>query len=146
MNQDVGSIMGHFYNLFPCKIYTEEVPENFMVPSMYFPPAFSFDGNDSNNTYTETSNLSVKLFHKSGHEALDGAERIANAVRKKRMLIPVVNQDGTPANDFIRINKIEVRPGAGLATIILNWTNRHFYEREVQPVLQTVTGKTNMKE
>lgn len=138
--------MGRFYKLFPCKIYTDEVPQNFVVPSMYFPPPFTFDGNDSISTFLKTFTLSVKLFHKDAHAANDEAERIADAVRAKRMLIPIINQNGMPIGEYIRADRIETRIGDGFASIIITWTSRYFYEREVWPSVQNIVSKSNLKE
>lgn len=146
MNLDVGSIMKQFYELFPCKIYQDELPESFMVPSMYFPPASSFDESVSNNAFAEVQTLSVKLFHVNKHEAVGAAERIVRAIRSKRGLIPVFNADGTPANDFVRITRSEVRAGDGFVSIILNWTNRYFFEREAAVPVQSITNKPRIKE
>jgi len=138
--------MGYFYDLFPCVIYEEEVPEGFKVPSMYFPPAFSFDGNDTNQTFMKTFNLSVKLFHKGSHAALDAAETIADAVRAKRMIIPMINQDGTPTGDYIRLTRIDTRKGDGFVSIIITWSSRYFYDRETWPSINGVTIENQLKE
>lgn len=129
MNPEAGSIMVCFYNLFPVAVYTRNVPANFEVPSMYFPPPFSFDGNDTTSTYLKTYSLSVKLFHEDSREANNEAERIADVVRSRKNIIPIVNEYGSESGDYIRINRIEVRIGDhGVANIILEWDSRYYYE------------------
>ncbi|MCM3452737.1 phage portal protein [Heyndrickxia oleronia] len=130
MNQEVGSIMGYFYQIFPCKIYTKEVPTNIETPSMYFPTANDFDGSDTTTTFKTTYSLSVKLFHKDAVQAKDAAELISNTVRRKRYLIPLLNADGSVTGDYIRINRIETRVTDGVANIIVTWDSRYFYVRE----------------
>ncbi|WP_252503276.1 DUF6838 family protein [Sporosarcina sp. Marseille-Q4943] len=131
MNPEVGSIMGYFYGLFPVKVYTEKVPENFAVPSMYFPEPFSFDGNDTNSTFLKTYSLGVKLFHQTSQRAHAEAERIADAVRMKRSIIPLINQDGTLTGDYVRIRRIETRIiDDGVAVIQLTWDSRYHYEKD----------------
>lgn len=130
MNPEVGSIKGFFYNLFPVTVYTEEVPENFAVPSLYFPTPFAFDGNDTNMTFMKTYSLAVKLFHVDAQQAFAEAERIADAVRRKRMLIPLINADGSPAGQFIQVTRIEERITDGVASIIVTWDSRYHYDRE----------------
>lgn len=130
MNQEVGSIMSHFYSLFPVKIYTKEVPEKFEVPSLYFPEPFSFDGNDTTSTFMKTYNLVVKLFHTDTQLANSEAERVADTVRRKRMLIPLVEQDGTPTGEYLRISRIDTRIVDGTASITINWDSRYHYDRK----------------
>ncbi len=136
MNPEVGAIMNYFYNLFPVKVYTKEVPENFVVPSLYFPTPFTFDGNDTTSTFMKTYNLVVKLFHVDAQQANYEAERIADAVRKKRMIIPLIEQDGTPTGDYLRISRVETRIVDGTAHITVNWDSRYHYEREVSTLLE----------
>lgn len=138
--------MGYFYKIYPCKIYESEVPENFQVPSMYFPPPFSFDGNDTNMTFAKTYNLSIKLFAKDAHTANDAAELIADNIRSKRKVIPLINHDGTFANDYLRIDRIETRISDGFALIIVNWTSRYFYKRETWPSIKDVSFNNKLKE
>lgn len=130
MNQEVGSIMSRFYSIFPVKVYTKEVPENFVVPSMYFPEPFSFDGNDTTSTFMKTYNLVVKLFHTDSQQANSEAERIADTLRRKRMLIPLIEQDGTPTGEYLRISRIDTRIVDGVAFITINWNSRYHYERD----------------
>ncbi|WP_035502433.1 DUF6838 family protein [Parageobacillus thermoglucosidasius] len=146
MNPEVASIMSYFYKLFPCKVYTKEVPENFAVPSMYFPEPFSFDSNDTTSTFKKTYNLSVKLFHKDSQKASDEAERIADAIRTKRNLIPLLKPDGAETGDYIRISRIETRiADSGVAIIQLTWDSRYYYEKEQYTPLQDVGVDSGVK-
>lgn len=129
MNPEVGSIMSYFYKLFPCKVYTKEVPQNFVVPSLYFPIPQSFDGNDSTSTFLKTYTLPVKLFHKDAQQAYAESERIADTVRWKRGQIPLINSDGSSAGGFVRINRIDVRQTEGAVTLLVNWDSRYHYDR-----------------
>ncbi|QNK87749.1 phage portal protein [Sporosarcina sp. resist] len=145
MNPEVGSIMSFFHNLFPVKVYTKEVPENFVVPSFYFPTPFSFDSNDTTSTFMKTYNLPVKLFHKDAQQANSEAERIADTVRRKRMLIPLINPDGSGTGKFIRITRIETRITEGVASIIVNWDSRYHYDREDYVALENFKINNGVK-
>ncbi len=145
MNPEVGSIMAFFYNLFPVKVYTKEVPENFVVPSLYFPTPFSFDGNDTNQTFLKTYSLPVKLFHKDAQQADTEAERIADTVRRKRMLIPLINPDGSATGEYIRITRIETRITDGVASIVVNWDSRYHYDREDNIALENFEFDNGVK-
>ncbi|MGG3801790.1 phage portal protein [Metabacillus fastidiosus] len=146
MNQEVGSILGYFYQLFPCQIYEEEVPQDFEIPSMYFPQPFSFNSNDSLSTFMKTYNLNVKLFHENGKLAYEKAEHIADAVNTQRGLIPLINQDGTSTGEYLRISRIEARVTDNVAFITVNWDSRYFYNREVWPSLENVSFINKLKD
>ncbi|MDI6686576.1 phage portal protein, partial [Bacillus subtilis] len=47
MNQEVGSIMGYIYKLYPVQVYEEGIPQDFSVPSLYFQPASTVYGEDT---------------------------------------------------------------------------------------------------
>ena len=146
MNPEVASIRTAFHRLFPVTLYEEEVPEDLQVPSMYFPPAFSFDGPDTLSTFTKTYSLSVKLFHNSTQQAHAEAERIADAIRARRLLVPLLNPEGTHTGEYVRFNRIESRQGSsGMALIVLTWDSRYFYEREQVNPLNDVFLKGGLK-
>lgn len=146
MNPEIASIMNFFYKIFPCKVYTKEVPENFVVPSMYFPPPFSFNSNDSLSTFRKTYSLSIKLFHKDSQQAYQEAERIADTVHQKRDIIPIIDINGNETGDFLQIRNIETRElESGVAAIQVNWDSRYFYEKEPYTPLQSVDVESGVK-
>jgi hypothetical protein len=146
LNPEVGSIRASFHKLFPVPIYETEVPEKLAVPSMYVPPPFSFDGADTVSTFLKTYSLSVKLFHQDSQQAYAEAERIADAVRARRMLVPLLNPDGSDTGDYVRIKRIDTREsGSGVALIVLTWDSRYFYEREAVKPLTGIKIESGVK-
>lgn len=146
MNPEVMSIRAAFHQLFPVLLYEEEVPEELQVPSMYFPPAFSFDGPDTLSTFQKTYSLSIKLFHESTQLAHLEAERIADIIRARRLLVPLLNPDGSTMGEYVRLNRIESRQGSsGMALIVLTWDSRYFYEREETTPLNKVMIESEVK-
>ena len=75
-------------------VYENELPEQFQVPSLYIPPPYAFDENDTVSTFKKTYSLNVKLFHADSVQALYAADRIADAVRESRQLIPLLTESG----------------------------------------------------
>lgn len=147
MNDEVGSVMNFFYDLFPCKVYTLEVPEKFVVPSMYYPPPLVFDSNDTNMTYMKTYSLPVKLFHRDSQKAIDKADMLADALRRKKGVIPLVDVEGKHTGHYIRMTRIETRLSeSGVAIITLNWDSRYFYEREEYAPLENIDIDSGVKE
>ncbi|PSA91487.1 phage portal protein [Bacillus atrophaeus] len=145
MNSEVGSIMGYLYNLYPVQVYEEEIPQDFAVPSLYFPPASTADGPDTVSTFQKVYVLNVKLFHKNAQKAHTEAERIADVLRSKRGLIPLLEESGEDTGDFIRLSRIETRVTDDYASIVLNWTGRYWYEREEKPTLNDFDFTSGVK-
>ncbi len=130
--------MTYFHNLFPVKVYTEEVPADLEIPALYFPTAFEIYSNDTNMTYTKTYALTVSLFHHSVHEAKSEAEHIVDTIRRERNAIPLLNEDGNHVGQFIQIKRIETRMIDNVASIAVNWDSRYHYDREKSPSLEGV--------
>lgn len=146
MNPEIGSIMNYFYKLFPVKVYEKEVPKDFKVPSMYFPAPITFDENDTNMTFAKVYSLSVKLFHKDSISANEKAELIADEIRTNKSIIPMVDHEGVPTGDYIRISRIETRIGdSGVATIVLQWESIYRYNREVWPTAESIEFNSEVK-
>ncbi len=53
----------------------------------------------------------MKLFHHDSQQAHDHAERIADAVREARHIIPLIDRSGKDTGDSLRISRIETRIG-----------------------------------
>ncbi|QBJ80765.1 phage tail terminator family protein [Bacillus subtilis] len=145
MNQEVGSIMGYLYKLYPVQVYEKEIPQDFVVPSLYIPPASTVDGVDTVSTFQKSYVLNVKLFHENVQEAHNEAERIADTLRSKRGLIPLIRESGEDTGDFIRLSRIETRISDDYAIIVLNWTSRYWYEREQHPSLENFDFTSGVK-
>ncbi|MBL4974809.1 phage portal protein [Bacillus halotolerans] len=145
MNQEVGSIMGYLYKLYPVQVYDKEIPQDFVVPSLYIPPASTVDGVDTVSTFQKSYVLNVKLFHKNAQEAHNEAERIADILRSKRGLIPLIRESGEDTGGFIRLSRIETRISDDYASIVLNWTSRYWYEREQHPSLENFDFTSGVK-
>ncbi|WP_203363082.1 phage portal protein [Bacillus sp. REN10] len=146
MNPEVASIRAYFYKLFPCKVYTKEVPEKFTVPSMYFPPPFALNSNDTLSTFLKTYSLPVKLFHEDSQQANNEAERIADVVNSKKGLIPLVDKTGAVTGEYVRISRIENRiADSGVAIIQVTWDSRYFYEKEEYTPLQNIGVDSGVK-
>ncbi|OTQ85144.1 phage portal protein [Bacillus subtilis subsp. subtilis] len=145
MNQEVGSIMGYLYKLYPVQVYEKEIPQDFVVPSLYIPPASTVDGVDTVSTFQKSYVLNVKLFHENVQEAHNEAERIADTLRSKRGLIPLIRESGEDTGDFIRLSRIETRISDDYASIVLNWTSRYWYEREQHPSLENFDFTSGVK-
>lgn len=146
MNVEVGSILKYFYDLFPNQVYTDELPQGFKKPSLYFPPVQATDAGDTNMTFLKAYTLNVKLFHDNSRTANAEAERIADTLRRERSVLPIMSEDGQPSGEYLRINRIETRVGeSGIAFIILSWNSRYHYTQEKAPSLEFVEMNSGVK-
>ncbi|AOC90689.1 phage portal protein [Bacillus sp. L381] len=147
MNRETGSIAAFLYHQYGVPVYENELPEQFQVPSLYIPPPFVFDENDTVSTFKKIYSLNVKLFHADSVQALDEADRIADAVRESRQMIPLLTESGEDTGDFIRISRIETRVGdKGEAVITIRWTSRYYYKKQTFPALRDVDINSGVKQ
>lgn len=139
MNQEVGAIMNYCYKQFPVKVYVKEIPEQFQIPSMYFPAAWVNTRNDTVSTFLKTYTLHIKVFHKDSGQAHDAAESIVDALSADRNIIQMISGDGELLEQYIRIKRAETRiADQGVATIVLTWDSSYWYNREEQPSLDDI--------
>lgn len=139
MEQELGSITRYCYDAFPCKVYTENSKEGFVTPSLYFPPLGTTDRVASFSTYSKTYTWSIKLFDKTSKMALTNAEVIADSIRSRRYLIPLVDFEGNLTGEYLRIKKVDTREsGDNIALIVLAWDSYYLYNKEVFAKMRTL--------
>lgn len=146
LNIELASIMAYVYSIYSCKIYEDEIPEQFEMPSIYYPPPTVIDGNDTNMTYLKTYTVNVKLFHHKLKVANKKVELIADSIRGNRMMIPMIDEEGNKTGDFIRVSSIETRLSDHFAVMIFTWSSRYYYERENVVPLEDILIDSEVKE
>jgi hypothetical protein len=138
MDQEIGSIIGFCYQQLPIQLYMDRLPQGFIYPCLYFPPPITTDGADSVSTYLKSYTLPIKIFWgdmktkmMDSQKAAAEADRIADTIRERRFLIPLIQQDGTSASGFIRIRRCQVKPiDDGVAQLTLIWNSRYLFHRD----------------
>lgn len=139
--------MAYFHKVFPVKVYDLEVPVNFEIPSMYFPPPRPTTSNDTNQTYMKSYVLSVKLFHIDSRRAYSEAESIVDAISSDRNVIPLLNENGTFAENYVRITNLDLRvDDSGVAIIVVNWDSRYYYNKAKATAVEGVAFNNKLKE
>ena len=127
MDAEIGSIMGYCYKLLPIKVYTKRIPQDFEIPSIYFPKPFFTESNFTLDSFNKTYNLQVMVIYPTVEESVDKAEHLMNRMLADKKYIPLLNEDGSPTNSYIKINRIEVREGDNFATLSLIWDSQYKY-------------------
>ncbi|APO43340.1 hypothetical protein BS614_04235 [Paenibacillus xylanexedens] len=130
MNSDVGAIMAACFRVHPVQVYTDRMPQDFVVPSLYFPQPITADAPSSISSYRVDRSLAVKVFAKTDEQAADAAEQIAQTIRQSRMVIPIIDEDGHNTGKYMRLRKMDSRIiDEGVAQLTFTWTSRYQYNR-----------------
>ncbi|MEC1547392.1 DUF6838 family protein [Bacillus rugosus] len=146
MNSETGSIMAFLYSQWSVPIYERELPDHFQVPSLYVSSPTVFEETDTVSTFKKTYSLNVKLFHHDSVQALDEADRLADAIREARNMVPLLSESGEKTGDMVRITRIETRVGdRGEAVMVIRWSSRYYYHKTEQPVLQDIDMNSGVK-
>lgn len=134
MDNEAGSIMKFMYDAFPQKpvtTYTQEVPESFSVPSLYFPPPDGDGERATLTSYFENNSMYVKVFHSNSLLAGESARTVCDAIRSSRFAIPVYDDNGAKTNAYIRISDVNSRiVDRGVAQITVDWQSKQPYTHE----------------
>jgi hypothetical protein len=142
-NAEIGSIAKFCYDHYPMfsdvkdrlqQLYFGRLPENFKVPSLYFPVPQEDDAGDTTQTYRITYRLYIKSFHLDDQKAYDVAKAIADKVRASRNIVPLVDVSGALTGDFLRIKRCNIKPLSedmifGVSQLFLEWDSRYKYDR-----------------
>ncbi|MBP2635553.1 MAG: hypothetical protein H6Q72_1460 [Firmicutes bacterium] len=148
IQDEISSIAKFCYDKNPVKIYFDRIPQNMIVPCMYFPEPVVVSSADTICAYLNVYQLFIKAFALKTQDAHRAAHTIAEAIRKSRGVIPVINQDGTQSGGFMQINMdIETKPlDEGVAQLSLKWKSRYWYERETQTIMGSLKTTGWLKE
>lgn len=133
LQDEIGSIMKYCHTLNPVKIYSDRIPQNMVIPSMYFPVPLVSSSGDTFSTYRNSYQLFVKVFSGTSPEAHDKAHIIAEGIRRAKCIIPVISAAGPSTGKYMRLNTdIQTKElDDGVAQVALKWDSRYLYDREV---------------
>lgn len=139
MNNELGSIMYHCYQAHPVNVYVTTIPENIVVPSLYFAPPLVVSTPFLPNAYQKRYTLTIQVFDTTSDDAHRHAERIADALRAKRHTIRLVDESGALTSKFKRLEEIEVRlVDDGVAQITIDWSSRYSYDKDIYQKMMKV--------
>lgn len=99
-------------------IYIDNAPENFQVPSMYFPPQEIAPSPSTLNAYDDHATLYAYVFDVTGNKALERANDIADSVASDRFLISVMSQDGKDSGEKFKVRISSTRKVDELSALI----------------------------
>lgn len=103
-------------------LYEDNVPENFMVPSLYFPAPSVFPSASTLGSYQSCYSIYANVFAATKREAEKLAEKIVQGIMLKKCLLPVFEENGTDSGKVIKLDPPSSRGiDEGMAQITLTY-------------------------
>ncbi len=137
LQDEIGSIMRFCYDRNPVQVYSERIPQEMIIPCMYFPEPIIMSSSDTIYAYVNVYQLFIKIFAEKTQTSIRIAHNIAEEIRKCRGVIPIINLDGSLSGEYMQINiDIQTKPlDEGVSQLSLKWKSRYWYDREKQPIM-----------
>ncbi len=88
--------------------YYRDIPQDFTVPSVFFPVPEIATRGDTFNTYGTEYDWYIKFFHSTTQEAYSLALKALTAIKENRNLIPLLDENGAKIGG-IRIKDPDLR-------------------------------------
>lgn len=117
-------------------LYEDNVPENFMVPSLYFPVPAAFPSVSALGSFRSRYTVYANVFAVSRREAGELAEKIVQGIMRKNCLLPVFEESGADSGKALKLEPPSSKViDEGMAQVTLSYSIIRFYTR-------TATAKT----
>lgn len=111
--------------------YYHQVPESFVVPSVYFPQPVFMSRGETFATYALEYDWLIKFFASTDAEAQANAAIALNAICAARRLVPLIDESGQPVGRGVRLKDPELKKADDNAyQIELRWDSRRPYNAE----------------
>ena len=119
--------------------YTDNIPSDFAVPSLYFPPEEIDPSGSALNSYRTDYTIYAKVFAATRQDAMDIAESIVEEMMRLRRLLPVYNPDGTESGELIKVDPPAARViDEGVAQINLAYHIVRKYKEQQVTMVQNI--------
>lgn len=148
IQDEISSIARFCYNQHRVKLYYNRIPQNMVTPCMYFPEPIVTSSPDTLYTYFNAYQLFVKVFSETTQTAQRTAHTIAEAIRKAKGVIPIIDPDGSMSGKFMNVSlDIQTKElDDGVAQLSLKWKTRYCYDRETQALMGSLKIIGHIKE
>ncbi|MEX0134922.1 hypothetical protein MRBLBA71_001459 [Bacillus nitratireducens] len=125
-----GSMKAFVYDSLPTNTfaYHDQVPEELVIPSVYYPILSINDDKTSKDHYTLLYTMIVRFFNTTTDKAMQTAEMIANKIRSKGYTVHLRNEDGNESMDTIYFRRVTTAPsGVGSAQLTMIFEYQQTY-------------------
>ena len=128
---EVAALYYFIDNMLKINAYFNEVPENLLLPCIYYPEPDQDGDYYSLNTYRTEFTMYVNIMAKSDAEAYEIASKIVQEVLYNKMKIPMVDDNGSVKDKSLRLNLPKLkRIDNGVYQIDISWYRYTLYKRE----------------
>ncbi|PEU05225.1 hypothetical protein CN527_02475 [Bacillus cereus] len=125
-----GSMKAFVYDSLPNNTlaYHDQVPEELVIPSVYYPILSINDLKTSKDHYTLLYTMTVRFFNTTTDKAMQAAENVANKIRSNGYTIHLRNVDGSESIDTIYFQRVTTAPsGVGSAQLTMIFEYQQAY-------------------
>lgn len=88
--------------------YYNSVPENFVVPSVYFNVPIAKTRGDTTSGYSIDYDFDILFFHKTVNEAYDITLNVLTIINSNKCKIPLIDWEGKPTGKYVRISETSI--------------------------------------
>lgn len=107
--------------------YHENIPESFVVPSVYFPKPDVTSSGDTFSGYSTEYTIFINFFHSSTELAYELALPVLHKINAARRLIPLIGEKGK----YVRVKNVQLKKVDECAyQMQIDWICRRPYDRE----------------
>jgi len=133
LEQEVASV-ANFINLAlgdDVSPYYWEIAASFLVPAVYYPAPQIDTAGDALDSYEAAYMWLIKFFHRTDGEAHDLARRALMAIKNRRNVIPLINEDGSNAGRGFRVLDPTIKQvERGAWQMELRWHSPRYFTRD----------------
>ncbi|HDR4568982.1 phage tail terminator family protein [Bacillus paranthracis] len=125
-----GSMKAFVYDSLPDNTlaYHDQVPEELVIPSVYYPILSINDDKTSKDHYTLLYTMVVRFFNETTDKAMQAAEKVANKIRSGGYTVHLRNEDGSESIDTIYFRRVTTAPsGVGSAQLTMIFEYQQAY-------------------
>ena len=126
--------------------YYMEVPQDFVVPAVYFPQPEISSFPHTLSGYAIEYAWYVKFFAADSPNAMKMAYDALSAVQEQRNAIPLVNEQGMETGGILRVKEPVARVvGEGVAQLYLRWESHWLYDAADVEKVTDIFVETHLK-
>jgi hypothetical protein len=112
------------------------VPQDFLVPAVYFPKPEIMSGGDTLLTYALEHSWFINFFHKDTQSAYELGLNVLKALQRKKNVIPLIDEKGAYTGHGFRTRDPSLKPLECAAQLTLIWSSPRPYDRETGPITE----------
>lgn len=126
--------------------YYWNIPQDFVVPAVYFPQPEIDTRGDTFSTYALNFSWFVRFFHKDNQLAHTMAFSSLTALQQNRNAVPIINANGNPTGKIFRMHDPNLRIiSDGVAQLHLRWDSPRPYRAEKSEKITVFRVRSHIK-